>query len=418
MLLRSVGLLFVLSATSRSLFADVLIGNGPASPFTSVQAAVDAAHDGDVVMLPHDVHEDIVVDGKGIAIVGDTAGQLTWFGHLHVQNVPAGSTMLLTGIGFGQASSTPVVLTQNAGAIRFQSCSVWPAPNQPATVGVLCTSSRDVAFMIGGIHGGQGPFPPFAPIAGAAAISATDSTITIQSANVGGGNGRPGFFDSDQGIGFRGSSGGPALLLSGGTLVTQSVHIVGGFGGDGFVGDCAGANATAGGAGGTGIVLTAGAVARAIGGRTLGGVGGHGGVNPCGQAPPGATGVDVDAGGGTWTKSAGAMRSLGAQWVVRAGDPVIVSVSGESGEHVFLAAGSAPAHVDSPSLGGVLLVQPQFRRVDFGPLDAQGQSSFTIKSPAWPPGTSHNLLHLQALMVGADGRVHLGVAGIVVLLDP
>jgi hypothetical protein len=412
------GVLLAVPALSRSTSAEVLIGNGPGSPYMGLANAIGVAHDGDVVLVRVAVNESITVT-KGIAIVADVPGRLTWQGFLHVSNVPAGSTLLVNGFNFGLVSSTPLVISQNDGAIRIQDCGVFPTsvPMQPAVVGVVCTTNSDVAFLRCGLRGGQGPGSPFPPSNGARALTATDTTLTIQDSDVAGGNGMGGTFDFGSGASTPGTGGGGAIVMSGGTLVLQTSNVHGGAGGNGFIGNCFGANPTAGGPGGKGLLLTASAVARAIGGRTLGGVGGLGGSNPCGQAANGAGGVDVDASDGMWLRLEGVGRAFTAPRIVHVGDPLTLTLAGAPGERAFLAGGSAAGHFDSWVFDGVLLLQPDFRRVEYGIVDDLGALNLTLTTPVLLDGMTNDLMHLQPVFVDAFGQAHVGCAEIVVRID-
>jgi len=402
----------------RPAAADVLIVDGTGTHYGSVQVAVYAAHDGDVLLVRVPVNESVLVNAKGIAIVADTPDRLTWMGYLHVQNVPVGRTFLVSGFALGLVSSTPLVFSGNSGSIRVQDCLVSPvgAPGQPATVGIVCTASLDVAFLQCTLGGGSSPGYPWTPGPGAAALSATDSTIAIQGTSVRGGSGLPGTYIGS-GYSSSGTSGGPGVLLSGGSLVLQSSVLRGGSGGAGYPGNCSGVSPSAGGAGGTGLVLSAGALARAIGGRSAGGVGGLGGVNPCGQAPDGAHGALVDASGGTWSESAGAPRAFLTPRVVRVGQPLPLNFSGAPGERALLALSSQAAYIESVALDGVLLLLPPLRRLDCGILDTYGLLALMLTTPALPPGTVNDLLQLQPVMDDGTGQLHLGCAGVVVRVE-
>jgi hypothetical protein len=413
--LRSMSLYLAVGlVTSSSARADVLIGNGPGSPYMGVAHAVGVAHDGDVVLLRAAVAENVTVAGKGIAIVADVPGHLTWTGTLAVRAVPAGSTVLISGFAFGQSSTTPLVISQNDGAVRIQDCgmSAIPIPGQPARVAIECTASRDVAFLRCGLQGGWGPGYPFWPVRGAPALVASDSTITIHASNVAGGPGMDGVYIGSGG-GTPGTSGGSGIVMSGGTLVLQSALVHGGAGGAGYPGYYG----SAGGAGGTGLVLTAGSSARAIGGRTLGGVGGLGGVGAMSTGADGAHGFDVDASGGSWSRIEGVARALIAPRIVRTEQPLSIDLAGAPGEQVFLAFGSVAARTDWSALEGVLLLQPIPRRLGYGHLDAQGAMSLALTTPVLPAGAENDLIHLQTLFADALGQAHVGCAQVVVRVD-
>lgn len=412
--LASLCILAVSLVATREARADVLIGDGPLSPYASVQSAIAAAQVGDLVLLTQPVNENLTIS-YGVAIIADVPGRLTWVGVLRIQDVPLGETVLISGFNFGQALSTPIVLSGNAGSIRFQDCGLLPfgPPPQPPLKGLDCTSSSDVAFLGCGLRGQRGTGSPFNYVSGATAITLTNSNVTFQNSDVGGGDGRDGSFGFQPSDAVPAGRGGNAIVMSGGTLVLQSSTVHGGTGGKGANGSCSGFHPGAGARGGDGLVLTGGAVARAIGGRTLGGVGGLGGVNPCESAANGAHGIDVDAGGGTWAKFEGVSRAFVAPRIVRVGAPLTLSFAGVTGERVFLASSPAAGYLDSAQLHGVLLPLPPFRRLEYGVLDALGGLSVTLTTPALDAG-QFDLLHLQPVMLDPNGLFHLGCTRIVV----
>jgi hypothetical protein len=393
-------------AAGRTAGADVLVVGG--GNYQTVQEAVNVAHDGDVVLVYANVNNENVVVSKGIAIVADVPTRLTWIGALQIQNVPAGRTVLISGFNLGIPSSLSI--SDNAGSIRIQDCLVatTSVPFTPPLIAVVCSASRDVAFLHSSIGGGSGVNGPN----GAAGISASGSKLTIDDCQVHGGAGRVGAIN-DHGVEFPGGAGGDAILLAGGELVLQSSSVQGGPGGAGWVGNCSGFPATAGGAGGDGVVLSAGALAHAVGGTTVGGSGGLGGVNACNQAPDGAHGLAFNAIDGTWSESAGPNRAFVVPRIVREGQPLVLAISGAPSEHAFVALSRAAASIDARALDGVWLQTPS-RRLDLGMLDSQGMLSITLTTPDLPSGMTNDLMHLQSVLVGASGDARLGCAGVVV----
>jgi hypothetical protein len=200
--------------------------------------------------------------------------------------------------------------------------------------------------------------------------------------------------------------------------VLQSATVAGGNGGEGTDGSCtAGIHPSAGGAGGTGIVLQNGSSARAIAGRTLGGVGGVGGGNECEEAAHGAHGVPVVVGNGTWGRLAGPDRSFLAPRIVRVGQALSMTVAGDPSETAWLAFSSSAAYVDSVALDGVLLLANPIRRVHVGILDALGALTLAPLAPPLPAGAMNDLMHLQPVLFDAVTEAHIGCAGVVVRVD-
>jgi hypothetical protein len=410
MFLRSIAALTIACAAGAPAAADVLVvGSGN---YPTVQDAVNAAHERDIVLVYSTVATNVVIE-KGVTIVADVPGTISWFGSLHIQNVPAGSTVVVSGFALGIAS--PLLVSSCGGSIRIHDCHVAPTsvPFQLALTAAVCTSSRDVAFLHSSITGGAGVNGPD----GAAAISATGCSLTIDDSIVRGGAGRAGAPNDFSHQSDPGGAGGHAIVLARGGLVLQCADVAGGAGGDGFFGNCSSFPASAGGPGGDGLVLGANAVARAIDGATAGGSGGVGGVNSCNRAPDGAPGSAVNAAGGTWSRVAGPNRALAAPRIVRAGRPLELRFSGAPFEQVFLVMSHTAAHVDAPELDGVWLLQGPARTIACGALDAGGALTLDWTTPSLPAGVAGDVLHLQPVMIDALGNTRLGCARVLVRLD-
>lgn len=395
---RTLSLVAVLSLAAPAL-ADVIVVNCSGSGCPGALAgAIGSAQDGDVVLVrsPMSTTTEIVVDGKGITIVAETDGSL-WQGRFTIRNVPAGSTAVVS--GFLMATTGSIVLEQNAGAVRIQDCTMVPLGQVfSSPPGMVCTSCADVALLRTYVRGESGGTSP-QPSSGSVAIQATGSTLAIHDSSAYGGRGRNGYIDG--GV-VSGGPGSAAIAMSGGSLVLQSARIQGGAGGDGTGGG-------AGGPGGAGLVLSAGATARAIGGRTLGGPGGIG-------TSAGAHGVPVVLDGGSWSRVDGPSRAFAAPRIAHAGQPLVLELSGSAGERAVVAASAGAAYADSPALDGVLLLRPPMRRFATGIVGADGTVTLTQTTPGVPGGAPNGLLHLQPVFVDAVGALHLGCAQVVVHL--
>ena len=101
--------------------ADVLTVGVPGDHAT-IQAAVDAAANGDTILV-RSTHTagPVTIDAKGLTLVADLSDPnqfLSVPGPWIVDNVPAGRTVTLVDFRV-TASSTPVVVRYNAGAVRL-----------------------------------------------------------------------------------------------------------------------------------------------------------------------------------------------------------------------------------------------------------------------------------------------------------
>ena len=127
------GSLLALGADARA--GVTIVQPGPEPDYTApLQAAVDAAADGDILVLhgawtpDHDVAH-VWVDGKGLTIVA-AAGTAPVIGSLTIRNVPAGSQMLVRGLEisllgpvFGQETGLSNTRVDDcAGGVWFEDC--------------------------------------------------------------------------------------------------------------------------------------------------------------------------------------------------------------------------------------------------------------------------------------------------------
>ncbi len=120
----------ILAGPSR---ADLLrVSSSGSVEFTHIQTAILAAAEGDVIVVGNGTYPGFVIDGKGVSVVAMQGHQALIEGPVRVRNVPAGSTVLLSGLQMAatyalptDASPPPVLeLATNAGSIRVQGCLI------------------------------------------------------------------------------------------------------------------------------------------------------------------------------------------------------------------------------------------------------------------------------------------------------
>lgn len=242
-------LALVLGAVSvpTSARGDLLIV-GPSSvggTYTSIQPAVDAAHDGDVILVHTTDQSAFTVDGKGLSVVEWPGHDIALLGTITVRNVPLGKTVLLDGV-FTRGSSVypkshPALLLQNnAGPIRIQDGSFFGG------------GGAKWSCVYG--HGGE------------AVVVENSPKVLLQGCKIFGGGGGGDLFS-----GCVGGDGGDGVVSSGSALAIYDCQITGGAGGpadDGYPFD-------PGGDGGDGVHATTWGVF--LSGCTVrGGLGGHG----------------------------------------------------------------------------------------------------------------------------------------------
>jgi len=292
--------------------------------FASLQDAVDAAADGDVVLVRPGGYGDVTIDGKGVAIVADDSP--VSIGDVAVRNLPLASRVLLRAQG-ALDSVGGVVLANDAGGVWIEGLRLRGSPAGGPVVDVA--ACQDVVLL-------ECQVDPAARGAGDDGIRASGSSLQLYSCFVRGRDGRPGSVDTLAcSAHLAGAPGGAALRLLSGEAFLGSCVLAGGVGGDGGhdpSASCPSTSCTAGGDGGPGLFVQPGAVARR-GQATIvfRGPGGSPGAGCIG----GANGQDV-AGSGSSVDVGGRPHRFTATSPLKAGADGTLSFQGPPGELAFL----------------------------------------------------------------------------------
>ncbi len=414
----------VLTLATRASHADVrILGSGGPS-FPVLQDAVDAAADGDTLLLGGQVHEGCVIDGKGLTLVALPGVSTEVLGCVDVRNLAAASTVRLDGLVLRGLSYDDVVQFTNEPAVRLE-----------GNLGAVQLYGCELS-------GGSGPvneYNEFGYSDGANALVAIDSVqVTLAGCELLGGNGAGvvGTFDTE------GGAGGDALRAEGSALALYDSSFTGGrggqagtYGGDGgdgaslqglglFASGChfEGGNGgpaddflfPTGGDGGNGLWVALGANARLLDNDYLAGAGG---VTPFGS--DGADGAPNFWEGGVLSETPGVRRSLRvAESLVFDGEDFQLTVEGEPGDRVFLAKGLVPRFDFSTTPPGVRLVNwPSYldwwQSVLIGP---SGVANLPLASLEQLPGGWRSFT-AQAVVLKASGGRAIGGAVFLTSLD-
>jgi hypothetical protein len=395
--------LVALAPTARSAnevhLVDVNIGGAAA-----LQTAIDAAGDGDVIIVGPGLYGSCNVNGKSLTVVADDEfGPVAAFiSRARITNLAAGQRVTVRGIEFiaGAAFIQPfetIHLANNAGTVHFERC-VFRAPVQPApTVRALnsasvfltrCTATGmdGTAIVSGNVTSAQ------------AAIAAQDSNLFLHECTATGGKGHAAtagnpFVDPP----LPGQDGAQGVTLENSQLFASGCTLRGGAGGNnGIVGGCLGA-----GDGGAGVRMAAGAnVVRLLETTTLGGAGGTHPTCPHGSAGPG-----VDPASGVLIHKVGAARELLADAVVREGQTLDLEARGQPLETFLLLFSPAHLGVYAPGLQGALLPGTPLGLISLGALPPSGvlQVSIPVTPGTLPPSVDGAELLLQGLVAAPNG---------------
>lgn len=376
-------------------FASVLVVSST-GPYTTIQSAIDAAADGDVVLVRPGTYAGFVIDAKSVDVIG---GAATIAGRVEVRTLIAARSVSLSGLTIQNTVAGPsLVVTAALGAVRVQDCTVR-GPAYPSGWGRAAeiSGSRDVAITrcsLSGTSGGIG-------VDGATAVIASGSFIAFYDTSVSGGVGGDDYPPPAGDNYIYGGYGGDALALQSGCVVVVSgCQVLGGSGGfahGGFHGD-----------GGAGIDAVA-ANLRLLDSLVLSG------SSPSGNSIP-----NLINGGGTTTTWPGTSRHVDGSVVVHEQGTVTLQLRGNPGDNVVLIASQGTQWSLSDPWRGVLLVrarQPPIRTVSLGPVDGTGQITFSYPIGDLGLGVESLRYTFQALFVSPSGTTTLSSPRKLVLLD-
>lgn len=376
--------------SSAALASEVHVVAETGGDFTTLQAAIDAAVTGDVVLVQSNfTSESAVIDGKAITLVADPAVYSFHVEHLflRVRNTPAGTTTVIRGARLAnQAGADGVIEIEHCqGHVHLEDV-VLSGPEGAkavlvATAGRPSLILRDNASV--SIHssvftGGRGfdtclscleygiPLPPTYGGPGAIAI---DTRMSVHDTVFAGGAGGA-FLNGtlvDSGCGLQVSGG--SAILSGTTA-------------------CAGAGM------GHGLLLE-GSFSAPLQLHDTHLVAGSTGGQPL-FAPLGAT-----------TVLPGHARSFAFNGPLREQEIAPLTFEGEPGDLVLLAIGVDGATLPNPPLVGWLEIDlPLFALTPIATLSApSGSVTFPVTVPDLPPGIEAVALRLQPLFLAGPDAV-------------
>lgn len=391
----------------------------PGVVFHNIQEAVDAAHDGDVVLIRDGTYSlHFRLNGKSVSLVADSGATVTIFnflvdnetmgptsGHNVVEAVGAGKRVALRGLRM-----RGLEVVNCAGTVWIEDCEIYGT--SPA---LRIKNSERVHLLHSAVTGSNGFTDPAgyfsAPTGDAVEVLASRAAVFDSILNGGGGASAT---PTILGPGFA-SSGGDALFADGlSTLWVEASTAQGGKGGNGGstgVGPC-----SAGAPGGDGLRLeSATATLRAV--NALGGVGGAPPSAPCttGGTNPGPTGQPIVQNGGTLIQLPGGPKDMTLDSPVREQGSTTLALAGDPNDVAVLLFAAAPASGSWSGMGVGMLAAPQF--IALVPLGATGSVSVPIALPALPPGFDAVELFAQSAFCAAGNGCFLSAGAELAVLD-
>jgi hypothetical protein len=402
--------------------ANVLVVNGSGGgAFLDIQSAIDAATDGDTILVKTGSYDSFFIANKSLVVVADAS--VSVINGVEVRSLAANRDVVLAGLtihgdpnaldwhGYG------IYLKNDLGSVRIR-CTAYGASaplsgNLNPFAGAHVEACADVAFENSTLHAGTTQY------ASGVGLDASGSNIAMYETSAYGADGHLVPCDA-------GTNGAPGVRLASSFLFASNCAFTGGAGGNGADGAQCGGWPGNGGNGGAGIVIAAstpGSDAELLNVQLVGGVpgaGGHGGLFNGTAGQPGSPSV-VGA-GCTLNVLSGPQLSMTAASVVRELAPLALTFHGQPGDLVGVYVGTSTAFHYSPAQEGVKLVSgggghtPVYAAL-LGFADAGGNLSTSISFPDLGPGVQSKEFYLQAIVISPQGARILGSPISLTVLD-
>ncbi|QDU69577.1 hypothetical protein [Engelhardtia mirabilis] len=388
----------------------ITVDDSGGADHVQIHQAVQAAAEGDTILVASGSYAGFAVDGKGLTIVADLGAVVDVLGSVAVVNIPQTSGVVLSGLRVQGSGGQP--------GLRLESCSGSvvidaglfigeQAPDTPMpwdgaggrVRACAAVSLIDCAFFGADAAKGVADQP------GGVGLSSIDSGLHFADVYSHGGRG------ADAESTHPATHGGSGVELIGGQFVVQGSRLFGAPGGDGVVSapSCAGAD------GGHALDSYASRVShRAT--DFFPGAGGDGAVSGCGD---GKDGRMIQLTGGTLLEMPGPSRAIDATpSPAREGEWIQLRFRATGGDLAVLAFSIEPGFGSVPGLDGLRLVGEPLRLLTLGVVPPGGSIETAFLAPDLGPGLQAFALHCQLLSANpAAALTVLGENDYLLILD-
>lgn len=405
----------------------------------ALQAAIDAAADGDTLLVRAGMYTGCSITAKGLSVVSDAPGA-TLVDTVRVTGTAATQPVVVSGFHVRTPAlvagppQTPscVVLTNCAGSVRLVELTNQILTPHSSTA-VHVEACDDVALARCAMTGSSGTSVTgslsLTAIRPGPGLTVIGSQVAAHDCVLRGGDGNDGFYFTQQipFFPFPPTPGAPgADVRAGSVLALNAGQCAGGQGGNGLPGHCSPSFGTpvAGGPaadGGPGLATEALAQSYTLGTALQGGAGGVGigGANCSGMlASAGAPGNPGAATSGPLTTFTGTPGTFAGPTRARSGQPMPFTVTGAPGDAVYLAFSFDSQWQLIPALEGVYLFGAPARRALLGVIPGSGSLAVSLPAEVLPAGVLALERHIQVITRDQAGALQLGSFGVVTILDP
>lgn len=366
---------------------------GAGTDFTDIQPAVDAAADGDVVLVKAGTYGIVRINGKSIVLQGDVGGGTPFIDApvnedgLAILGLAAGQEVVvrhlrIDGVGGG------IVVQQCVGSVRLEECLANLGTEiYPREPGLKADRAHNLVLLRCTLRGesGKDNFPWMGDLDAYPGLTMSLSTIHAYDCTIRGGNG-----GRNSGTPSWGGDGGDGVSMNGGFLFLSGCQVQGGIGTH---------EMQFSGVGGHGIDLDGNADVVVLDSSVVGGDT---------EDPSQPDGEDFSVGSGsTVGHLPGTSLSCVASSPVRESESLALDLSGPPHVPVWFAVSTVPFARYYEFVQGSLLIAPPMVTLDLGFLDGNGALQANLPIFAVPGdflhfyGQSYYLDPVHGLTLGA-----------------
>lgn len=370
------------------------------SNYPNIQAAVDAAVNGDVVLVGAGVYSGFTIPYKALIVAAAPNGGAIVHGSVQIQGLLAGREVALIGLEVSGSNDLPALWVSNcAGHVLLQDCS-FTGGGGPYS-GVDVTMSNSVALVRCTATGSLG-YSDFGDFYGGDGVRCSNSSLAVYDCSLVGGDAQQvcDYPPGDGGWGYRGEPG--SLLVASGSSAR------GGKGGnDCFCGKPPGK-------GGAGFAVGSGSALNLL---DITATSGPPGISPCGINA--GSYPEIYNQGGTVTMYPGPARKLSPTQAVASDNSIwSLSISGSNGDRIYLPGSRTLGFSWVPSTGGVWLIGvPTGPTQLLGLVPSTGVLAAQKAVPDVPLPLTHRAVFSQVVAADSANERFLGAPAARIVLN-